>query len=191
MTDTLPDLGIWAPGCAYCRSENHGIARPERWIRLCVLHSTEGTNRPGSALDLAQDFRPRAKPGQGRSYHFVLDDWETVQLVPEAFEAWAAGETANRCGIHVALVGRSAREDWPARPAWNRAAELCAGICARHGLGLAFVEAASFPAQCGLTSHNQCRIAWHETTHIDPGGVAEEHWDWAAFVRRVRDFAGV
>jgi N-acetyl-anhydromuramyl-L-alanine amidase AmpD len=172
-------------------SENHGLERRDAQIRLVMLHitATAGeTGSPGEARALALSLQPRIRPG--RSYHYLIDDGGIVQMVTEAEEAWAAGATANGCAVHISICAASIEVDWHGarRASFDAAAELVADVCRRRGFPVSFVQANRLDSDRGITSHNQARIAWHQTDHGDPGGYDEAAFPWGDFLELVERY---
>lgn len=144
----------------------------ERAVDLVVLHSTEGAEVGGAARAVASWFAGKQAPNA--SAHYVVDNDAIVQCVKENDVAWhAPGANHNGVGIeHVGYARQSAAE-W-GDPYSSRelilSAGLAGGVCARHGIPVAFVDAAGLVrGERGITTHAEVTKAFHGSTHTDPG----------------------
>jgi N-acetyl-anhydromuramyl-L-alanine amidase AmpD len=118
----------------------------------------------------------------------VCDSDSIVQCVPDDRRSWAAGTKGNDLGIHVELCGRAKQTaaEWldPVSLAGLRlASRLVATLCKRHGLPRQFVTAEELVRGVkGITTHDEIRKAWKQTTHTDPGAS----FPMAEFMRAVQ-----
>ncbi len=153
----------------------HFTPATDRPIDLVVLHSTEGSETSGAARAVALWFAGKAgAPAPQASAHYVVDMNSIVQCVREDDVAWhAPGANHNGIGIeHVGYAKQSAAAWGDPYSAAELAlsAGLCAGICQRHGIPVAFVDAAGLLRhERGITTHAEVTKAFHGSTHTDPG----------------------
>lgn len=154
-------------------------------VRLLVIHTTEGPCAAGVARKVAEWFGGAAAPEA--SAHFVVGPDETIACVDEADTAWHA-PPVNGYAIGVEHCGRAAwtAEQWAEEQPTAmlaRAVELVADICTRHGIPAVFVDAAGLVrGDSGITTHAQVSLAFHQTTHTDPGAG----WPMDAYLDGVR-----
>lgn len=146
-----------------------------RPIDLVVLHSTEGSEVAGAARAVATWFAGKAGvPAPQASAHYVVDASSIVQCVREEDVAWHA-PGANHNGIGVEHVGYAKQKptDWgdPYSAAeLALSAALVATVCKRHGIPVAFVDAAGLLRhERGITTHAEVTKAFHGSGHTDPG----------------------
>ncbi len=141
-------------------------------IGLVVLHSAEAIERNDTAERLAAWA---AGPQAARSsWHYAVDADSVVQSVREADTAWhAPGANHNGIGIEHAGYAKQTSDDWsdPYSSAMlERSAVLVSGICARHAIPLAFVDASGLVrGERGITTHAEVSKAFKKSTHTDPG----------------------
>lgn len=150
------------------------ISRPA--TQFIVLHATCGSEQVTAAEAMARMMAdPALQPK--RSAHYGVDADSIVQCVRDPHVAWHAGHTGNQRGIGVELCGLATqtREQWYdalSLPMLNLAARLVASLCGRYSLPRQFVPAADLLRGVkGITTHNEVRLAWKETTHTDPGNA--------------------
>lgn len=143
---------------------------PVLWV---VLHCTEGGELVGSALKTATMFA--AKLDKPRSAHDVCDAEGVIACVPWDKRAWHCGGTGNKHGVGVELCGKAAqtRAQWlDARslPMLANGARRVREICTRFALPIEFRTAVELRAKHpGITTHDEIRRAFGETSHTDPG----------------------
>jgi hypothetical protein len=189
--DGMVDADDWAtattstdePGAVWLPARWHGARRTVD-ARLVVLHCTQGHDVQGAARNVGKWWASPASPKT--SAHYVVDSTDVVQCVREQDIAWAAGSCANGCGIHVELVGWYPQTDWAQSGALRMAAPLVRHILDRHGLPRTALGVGELlDDRRGLCTHDAVRRAWHQTTHIDPGGPGDARWPWELFLELV------
>lgn len=156
-------------------ADRHGGARDMSSVRLVVLHSAESPSARSTAEYFASTSTPASTQlvvGQDGCYRTLDDD-----VVP-----YGAGSPANEKGLHVEQAGYAAwtREEWLARGQTLReAGGAVGGWCRQYGIPCRFLYAADlvrlsengWPANMGgVTTHAEVSKAWHNSTHMDPGG---------------------
>lgn len=149
------------------------------WLWL-VVHCTESPREDdGRAFKVARWFAnpwdPRRKRWVKASAHYIVDDRNVVQCVPDNRIAWHARGANNRA-IGVELVGKAAqsRDEWLddfGIAMLELAAALVAGLVSKHGIPPALVDPASMRSGLpGITTHaNVTRAFKVRGGHIDPG----------------------
>lgn len=142
------------------------------WI---VLHSAEMKDTSNAAEALGSWLH--GPSAAHVSAHYSVDLDSIVQMVPEASIAWAAGHTGNQRGIHLEIAGyaKETAEQWKADGALELVSKLVADIAERWSIQLEFVDAAGLVAgKKGVTTHAEISKAFHESDHVDPGGLSVE-----------------
>lgn len=168
--DAPPDTEP-APAIPFVQARNYHVGRA-RPIRCVVLHTMEAAEKPTTAENVAKWFASAAAPMA--SAHYCIDADSIVQGVREEDTAFAA-PGLNADGIQLEHAGYAAQTaaDWSddySRRMLARSAKLVAGICARHGIPIAFVDAAGLlRGERGITTHAEVTKAYRQSTHTDPG----------------------
>lgn len=156
-------------------------------VNRLVIHSMEHPEIPGTAKAVCQWFAGKTAPQA--SAHFNIDDKEIWGSVHEEDTAWHAPPNQHSIGIEHAGFAAQTVAEWsdPYSEAMLRlSARLAAGICARHGLPVAFVPAAGLlRGERGITTHAEVSKAWRQTDHSDPG----PNFPMAHYLNLVREAA--
>lgn len=152
-------------------------------VRRIVIHSTVSACVPGGARTIAAYFR---SPQAGGSAHYVVDPREVVQVVYDSRVAYHAPPNEHSLGIELCdmpTTGSTVRwKDASHRAMLQLAAELTAQLCLAYGVPPRYVSARGLRSgRHGITTHNEVRLAWGQTTHWDPGA-----WPRRRFMRKVR-----
>lgn len=158
------------------------LPHPKRWqagrgakVRVVVIHTSEGGERPGSAVALARWMR--LAPAQGAApaaYHWTVDPQTIVPCVRPSDTAWGAAGS-NPFAEHICIAGRAGQDAAGWADADSHAAVILAGrlLGARLrmlGLPLARVDAAGLiTGQSGVCGHADVAHAFGKTDHWDPG----------------------
>lgn len=144
-----------------------------RTITCIVLHSVEVPELPDTAKRVALAF----KAGQRvASAHKVFDAGVQFQCVKDKDVAYAA-PGCNSDGLHYEHAGyaRQSRAEWLddySTAMLHLSARQAAEDCIRYGIRPdRYLTAADLVAgrRQGITTHHQITLAWHKTTHTDPG----------------------
>lgn len=173
----------------------HCNKRNRSRTQFIVLHCTDGhrdDTHPGDGNNTKAEqvaaMLADPKLAKPRSAHYVIDSDSVVQCVETDHRAWAAGRNANDFGVHIELCGlaKQTRAEWldaVSLPQLQLAARLVSTLCKRYGLPRQFVQAADLARGVqGITTHDEVRLAWSQTTHHDPG----PGWPALDFVRAVQ-----
>lgn len=186
---------------------------PARWSGgaqtpgLIVIHATVGPTKAGSARGVAKFFQTEATP---TSAHYVVDEAETFQCVPDHTVAYHCGYNDDSIGIEMCFMPvLSALTNWltPGRKVKQhvriplaqlrpevgrmikRAAALGGDLALAYDIPVTFLgvkelhawDAAGRPAHLGgFTTHALMSAAFKKSTHWDPGA-----WPRGLFMRLV------
>lgn len=135
---------------------------------VIVLHSTESTNIPHDARDLAAVTNWFNNPAAQASAHVITDaDGHSARCVPDDRKAWAAYPTFNYLGLHVEQIGFAAQGSW-AETELHETARWLAEWHLRHGIPLRRGETrGTLVTRTGVVTHAQLGAAGGG--HTDPG----------------------
>jgi N-acetyl-anhydromuramyl-L-alanine amidase AmpD len=156
-------------------------------IRLIVLHTTENTEKPGTARAVARWFASDDSPIA--SAHYIIDDKETIQCVPEWDTAWASG-IANPFSLNIELVGRAAQnavqwDDDFSKAVLARAAVLVGHRAKLYNIPLVHLKDSEVREGTGICDHHAITMAWAvKGGHWDVG----EHFPWEGFIAQCQEF---
>jgi hypothetical protein len=121
------------------------------------------------------------------SAHYCVDADSVAQSVREADVAFHAPPNNHSIGIEQAGFSSMKRPDWlgpECLPELKLSANLCADICKRHGIPVVFLSPDDLKAgKRGITTHNNVSLAFHQSTHTDPGPNFPIDW----YLDRVRN----
>ncbi len=155
----------------FVQARNYYVGR-QRPIRLVVLHTAEIAEVGAAAENLAAWASGPNAPMA--SWHFCIDADATIQCVREEDTAFAA-PGANADAIQIEMSGRASQgaagwADAYSQAVLRRTARLVADLCRRHGLPVAFVDAAGLlRGESGISTHAAVTAAYKKSTHTDPG----------------------
>jgi hypothetical protein len=163
--------------------------------KLVVIHSAVVPCRPGMARRLGAW---NATGLTGGSWHYATDPVEAVQCSYDRYVCWHAPPNPNTLGIEMADTPVPTPGERP--PRWWRSwrwadanhramlhvtAKLTAGLLLGYGLPLEYRTAAEVAKGAqGWTTHAQVTMAYHQSTHWDPGW-----WPRRRFGRLVKRYA--
>jgi hypothetical protein len=154
---------------------------PPLWI---VVHDMEYPERPSSAEDTAAYFATGAG-GRSVSSHYCVDNNSIVQCVRLADTAWTVGNwQGNNRGINWELAGYASQTRAQWLDAYGLAmfalmAPIVQADARKYDIPLVRRTVAELKAfKPGITSHNDLRLAFGETTHTDPG----PNFPWDVFL---------
>lgn len=154
-----------------------------RQIDVLVIHSAEVAENATSAEAVARYFAncPEWRIVNGKrvsakaSAHATVDVDSRVDSVRDKDVAYAA-PGANHSGLHLEQAGyaRQSRAEWLdaySRPMIEeQAAAWVAEKADRYAIPLRYVDAAGLRRrERGVSTHNECRLAFGGTSHTDPG----------------------
>jgi N-acetyl-anhydromuramyl-L-alanine amidase AmpD len=156
----------------FIEAANFTLRASARPVDLIVLHSMESQEKPDTAESVAAWFASEKAPQA--SAHFCVDANSIVQCVRVQDIAWhAPGANANGIGIEHAGRAAQTREQWLdnySLPMLELSARLVAALCRAHNVPAIYQP---WPAlqhgARGITTHNDVSLAFHKSTHTDPG----------------------
>jgi N-acetyl-anhydromuramyl-L-alanine amidase AmpD len=140
-------------------------------VDLVVIHATVSPCKVGGARQNAAYFQSADAGGLA---HYIVDPAEVVQACKETVACWHAPPVNDRA-IGVELCdpqsGLDSRWGNAAHKAMLAlAAPLFADICHRHNIPKVYVDHQSLlRGERGITTHHDVTLAWHKSTHTDPG----------------------
>ena len=111
----------------------------------------------------------------GVSAHFFVDDREVIQSLDTADVAGHAGSwQGNQYSIAVEITGLTSwsRQRWLDSVAWDKLGAVLAAVARHHNIPPVRVTVEQMkanPRVRGAYDHNQMRLAWGGTDHVDPG----------------------
>jgi N-acetylmuramoyl-L-alanine amidase CwlA len=162
---------------------------PARWHggaqtpRLIVMHSTVTPTGLGNARQVAHYFEHN--PAK-TSAHYVVDAGETIQCVGDHTVAYHCGHNQDSIGVEMCDMAGQDLARWhdKAHQAMlARAADLVAQLCLAYDIRPYYVDAGDLlEGRRGITTHQQMSLAYHQSTHTDPGA-----WPRVKFCRTVRN----
>lgn len=158
--------------------------RDPRSCQFIGLHTTENSDST-PALNVAEW---QQNPANQSSYNMLVDtSGVTVRGNDDAYIPWAAGQTGNRRGLHLAFVGRASRTraEWLAQDRQlRRGADVVADWVVRYAIPNRKITAGELRALVrGIVGHGDISNAWGEVDHTDPG----PGFPYAEFVQMVTD----
>lgn len=135
--------------------------------RIIVIHNTSNTASDQNEASYAK------RRTDGVSSHYYVDNNSILQSLDTDWRAWHVGSSeGNSTGISYEITGSNGKSrDWWIRNVYWRglAAQIRADMDV-HGIAARLLTVAELRAgKSGITTHNQCRLAWGDTTHTDPG----------------------
>jgi len=111
----------------------------------------------------------------GVSAHFFIDDREVIQSLDTNDIAGHAGSwQGNQYSIAVEITGLTSwsRQRWLDSVAWDKLGAVLAAVARHHNIPPVRVTVEQMkanPQVRGAYDHNQMRLAWGGTDHVDPG----------------------
>lgn len=168
------------PSPPFIEAGHHGGAqRP----MLIVMHSTVSPCAVGGARAIARYFRDTDK---AVSAHYVVDPSETVQCVRDHTVAYHCGHNQDSIGVEMcefpSLTNMARWFTRPHRLMRRRAVNLTARLCLAYGIEPYYQGARALKAgKLGVTTHRQMSLAFHQSSHWDPGV-----WPRRRFMKAVR-----
>jgi len=108
----------------------------ENQMLYVTIHETDNTSVGANARGHAQYLNT---PGTAVSWHYTVDDKETVQHLPEFEDAFHAGDGAGNGNRHSIGIEMCVNSDGNFTQTVKRATELAADICNRRNIPIAHV----------------------------------------------------
>lgn len=141
-------------------------------VTRVVIHDAEYPEKMTGAEDIADYFARGAKKA---SAHYVCDADSTVQCVKGGDIAFHAPPNTGSIGIELCGYAKQTTEDWLDQYGIamlkGQAAPLVATLCATLSVPVRWLTVEQLRAGWhGITSHNNVSLAFHQSTHTDPGG---------------------
>lgn len=177
------------PSPPYGGPPAHDSGDGNKPILRVVIHSTVSPCEPGGARQIATYFRT---PAAGGSAHYVVDPEETIQAAYDSVVCWHAPPNSHTIGIEMCDMPGPVPDEpkgtarWKAlKRSWRwakpnqqkmlaRTARLTARLCLAYDIPIEFLgvrdlrHAGSMRAR-GITTHANTSLAYHQSTHWDPG----------------------
>lgn len=148
----------------------HGGPQAGPFTRI-VVHCTVSPTERGGARTVARYFRETVT--RPSSAHYVVDPFESVQVVGDHTVAYHAPPNENTIGVELCdpQAGPPARwRDELHDAMLRRAARLIARLCLAYGVPVEKLTPADLLAgRRGICGHADVTNAWHQTSHTDPG----------------------
>lgn len=140
-------------------------------VDTIVLHSAETGEFLSSAEAIASGFH--VGPPKPASAHLVVDVDSIVRCVPDEHIAYHAPPNEWSIGIEQAGYAKQTREEW-LDPYGQKMLQLVARLIAfeakKWSIPLVWLTPETLRAGGrGLCTHNDVRLAFHQTDHTDPG----------------------
>lgn len=172
-----------APAPPYLGPAYRSSAGDNKPIRRIVMHSTVSPCERGGARNIAAYFRSSAAGG---SAHYVVDPFETVQVVFDSVVAWHAPPNGNSLGVEMCDMPHATSlarwDDENHRLMFDRAVDLVADLCLSYGVPPWYRGALALRAGMrGVTEHDEVSKAWGQSSHWDCGA-----WPRRRFMVAVR-----
>lgn len=157
-----PDLPYVGPPMHY-RSGRPGTPK---WV---VIHNTSNARLASAEAEASYaTHRPDSV-----SSHYYCDRDSLVHSLRTSDTAFhAGGNPGNPYGIAYEVTGQNglSRDWWLANVAWDLLARQVGRDCLKYAIPVRYVTAAGLArGDKGITTHNDCRLAWGGTDHTDPG----------------------
>jgi len=179
-------MTIKAPHPTYLGPAAHTSGPGNKPIKHITIHSTVSPCVPGGARNIAAYFRTEASGG---SAHYIVDPKEVIQSVYDDVIAWHAPPNEGSIGIEMCdIPSATSKARWANRNQLvmlNRTAKLTARLCLHYKVPINFLTVAELKAgKPGITTHHNVSMAFHQSTHWDPG-----KWPEKTFMRLVHHHA--
>lgn len=157
---------IWdGPGRNYSKDSNGRPLRTRK--KIIVIHNTSNDASDSNEADYAKTRR------DGVSSHYYVDNNSIRQSLDTDWRAWHVGsEEGNSTGISYEITGSNgkSRSWWIGNVYWRGLAAQIRADMDVHGIAARTLSIAEMrTGKSGIVTHDQCRRAWGDTTHTDPG----------------------
>lgn len=160
-----------------------------RSIDLLVIHDMEAPEDNSRAESCARYFSTTATQA---SAHYCVDNNSAVQCVRDMDVAWAApGGNSDGLQFEFAGYARQTQRQWKdeySTAMLKRGARLFAERCERYDIPAVFRDANDLRNnRRGITTHHQVSLAFHLSSHSDPGPNFPVSWFTALVKEHVGD----
>lgn len=140
-------------------------------ITRIVLHDMEMPEKPDTAEACARYFQTIDRPA---SAHYCVDNDSIVQCVLDTDTAYHAPPNQHSIGVEHAGYARQATGEWlddyGVSMLRDVSAPLVRGLCEKYDVPKVWLTVDDLLAgKRGITSHNNVSLAFHQSTHTDPG----------------------
>lgn len=157
---------IWdGPGRNYSKDSDGRPIKTRKTI--IVIHNTSNNASDTNEASYAK------RRTDGVSSHYYVDDNSIRQSLDTDWRAWHVGSTeGNSTGISYEITGSNgkSRQWWIDNVYWRGLAAQIRADMDVHGIAARTLTVSELRAgKSGIVTHNQCRLAWGDTTHTDPG----------------------
>lgn len=157
---------IWnGPGRNYSRDSDGRPVYTRK--KIIVIHNTSNDASDTNEASYAK------RRTDGVSSHYYVDHNSITQSLDTDWRAWHVGSNeGNSTGISYEITGSNAksRQWWIDNVYWRGLAAQIRADMDVHGIAARTLSVAEMRAgKSGIVTHNQCRLAWGDTTHTDPG----------------------
>lgn len=147
-----------------------------------VIHDMEYPEKPDAAEAVAQIFHTSDRVS---SAHYCVDNNSIVRCVQDDDTAYHAPPNQHSIGIEHAGYARQTTGDWldeyGTKMLRDQSAPLVRGLCDRYGIPKRWLTVEQIRAGWhGVTSHNNVSLAFHQSTHTDPGPnfPIDQYMEW-------------
>lgn len=168
------------------RQSSPNVSSRSTGISLIVLHSTESSNVPDSATDLAGVAGWFASRASAVSAHVITDaDGHSARCVPDMVKAWAC-QDFNSPSLNIEQIGRAAQPRWD-RQEWLETARWIAQWSHEHRIPIRVGDVSGESVmRSGIVTHKMLGLAGGG--HVDPGDgyPLEEVLHEARRIKRLR-----
>lgn len=152
-------------------ARRHGGSQSTTHLKRIVMHSTVTPCETGWARKVAGWFHTWDKAA---SAHYVVDPTTIIKCLHDNQVAYHAPPNTGTLGIEQTDSSNHDSSD-----VWLKgdhlkmlklSAALVAAKCKAYNVPVVWLSVADLKAgKRGITSHNNVSLAWHQTTHTDPG----------------------
>lgn len=177
------------PELNFVQAAGYSKGRPDGPPLWIVIHDMEAGESSDRAESTAVYFASGAG-GRQVSSHYCADNNSIIQCVKLADVAWTVGNRpGNNRGINWELAGfaRQTRAEWLdpfGRAMLGRMAPYVVADAAKYGIPIRRCTVDDLKAfRPGITSHNDLRLAFGQTTHTDPG----PNFPWDVFLQIIEE----
>ena len=134
------------------------------------MHGTVSPDNPGTARAIARDF---ASTSTKKSAHYIVDPAEVIQTVRDHVVAFHCGWNTGSVAVEMCDEQQGPASRWAdadSKAIIARAATLVAELCLAYEIEARRPSVAELKAKGphGIYGHNDSRLAFGNTTHVDP-----------------------
>lgn len=157
---------IWnGPGRNYSKDSNGRPITTRK--KIIVIHNTSNDASDTNEASYAK------RRTDGVSSHYYVDDNSITQSLDTDWRAWHVGSPeGNSTGISYEITGSNgkSRSWWLGNVYWRGLVQQIRADMDVHGITARLLTIEQMrDGWSGIVTHDQCRRAWGDTTHTDPG----------------------